>query len=76
MRDIGGGRRRKEDQIDFTAGLVLHKKEGEKVSKGDPVATAYTSSKLSESSIGMVTSAFTISNGVVDRKKRITKILQ
>ncbi|NBC00049.1 MAG: thymidine phosphorylase [Bacteroidetes bacterium] len=39
---MGAGRRVKEDPVDPTAGLVLHKKVGEAVAKGDPLATLYT----------------------------------
>ena len=40
---LGGGRERKEDEIDPGAGLLLHKKPGERVSAGEPIATLYTS---------------------------------
>ena len=40
---LGGGRERKEDGIDPGAGLLLHKKPGERVSAGEPIATLYTS---------------------------------
>jgi len=39
---MGAGRRVKEDSVDPTAGLVLHKKVGEAVANGDPLATLYT----------------------------------
>ena len=41
--ELGAGRRRKEDAIDFSAGLILNAKTGDKVQKGDLLATAYTS---------------------------------
>ncbi len=41
--ELGAGRRRKEDAIDFSAGLILRAKTGDKVQKGDLLATAYTS---------------------------------
>lgn len=40
---LGAGRETKESDIDFAAGLVIHKKYGEKVAKGDSLATLYTS---------------------------------
>ena len=42
---LGAGRETKESDIDFSAGLVIHKKYGEKVSKGDSLVTLYTSQK-------------------------------
>ncbi len=40
--DMGAGRRRKEDEVDPTAGLVLNKKPGEPVQAGDLLARLYT----------------------------------
>ena len=39
---LGAGRETKEDIIDMSAGIVLNKKTGDKVSKGDILATLYT----------------------------------
>ena len=36
---LGAGRNKKEDSIDMTVGVVLHKKVGENVYKGDVLAT-------------------------------------
>lgn len=38
---LGAGRTKKEDKIDNTVGVVLNKKVGEKVAKGDVLATIY-----------------------------------
>ena len=40
---LGAGRETKESEIDYTAGIILHKKTGEKVNKGDVLAALYTS---------------------------------
>lgn len=45
---LGALRRRVEDHVDFTAGLRLFKKSGEKVLKGEALACLYTSVALSE----------------------------
>jgi len=39
---LGAGRRVKEDPVDPTAGLVLHRKPGDPVAPGDVLATLYT----------------------------------
>ncbi len=41
--ELGAGRRSKEDKIDFSAGIVLHKKTGDKLCSGDTVACLYSS---------------------------------
>ena len=44
---LGAGREKKDDIIDFTAGIILNKKTGDKVTKGDIIATLYTNNKNS-----------------------------
>lgn len=39
---LGAGRNTKEDVIDFTAGIYLHAKTGDKVEVGTPIATLYS----------------------------------
>ncbi len=50
---LGAGRVNKEDSIDFSAGIILHKKTGEKVSKGDILAELHTNdeSKISSAEV-------------------------
>ena len=38
---LGGGRERKEDTVDPAVGIVLHKKVGDRVAAGEPIATIY-----------------------------------
>lgn len=40
---LGAGREKKEDAIDYGAGIVLHKKTGDKIESGDVLATLYSS---------------------------------
>lgn len=39
---LGAGRRTKDDDIDFAAGLVVERKTGDRVEKGDLLATLYS----------------------------------
>ena len=42
---LGGGRERKEDAVDPAVGIVLHKKVGDPVATGEPLATIYYNSE-------------------------------
>ena len=41
---LGAGRTKKEDTIDYDAGILLLKKTGEQVQKGEPIAELFTAS--------------------------------
>lgn len=41
--ELGAGREKKEDSIDFSAGIVLRKKVGDRVRKGESIATFFAS---------------------------------
>lgn len=43
LLEMGGGRRAVSDSIDASVGFVLHKKIGDAVKKGEPLATAFLS---------------------------------
>jgi pyrimidine-nucleoside phosphorylase len=47
---LGGGREKKEDRIDHAVGLEFHKRIGDRVEKGEPLATIHynSASKLAE----------------------------
>ena len=42
---LGAGRQTKEDVLDLGAGIILHKKAGDAIRKGDAIATLYASDK-------------------------------
>lgn len=58
--ELGGGRKKTSDKIDFAVGLLLHKKVGDKVSKGEPLVTIYC-----HESQGNIAAA--ISNDILNR---------
>lgn len=42
---LGAGRRTKEDSIDYSVGLMLHKKVGDSVTAGEPLVTIYANNQ-------------------------------
>ena len=44
---LGAGRESKEDSIDFSTGIIIYKKTGEKINKGEAIATLFTNRKES-----------------------------
>ncbi len=42
---LGGGRERKEDSVDPSVGIVLHKKVGDQIAVGEPLATIHYNSQ-------------------------------
>ncbi len=69
---LGAGRETKDSAIDHLAGIVLHKKTGSKVEKGEVIATLHTSSeeKLKEAE-SVVRDAYIISNRRPETKSLI-----
>jgi thymidine phosphorylase len=59
---LGAGRAKKEDVIDFAAGIVLNKKIGHKVKIGDLLATLYTNKTDYQQVIRDVEDCFVLSN--------------
>ncbi|MGV2685777.1 pyrimidine-nucleoside phosphorylase, partial [Clostridium perfringens] len=73
----GAGRETKDDSIDYGAGIILAKKMGSYVNKGDLLATIYTSDKNRiEKSEEMLLSAYTISNEKPFKNEIIYKIIE
>jgi pyrimidine-nucleoside phosphorylase len=58
---LGGGRETKEDRIDHAVGLEFHKRIGERIEIGEPLATIhYNSDAKLEEAKGMVAESFLI----------------
>ena len=43
--ELGAGRKTKEDVIDYSAGIIFYPKIGQKIYKGDLIATLFTNKK-------------------------------
>ncbi len=72
----GAGREKKEDSIDFAAGVYLHKKVGDKVARGDVIATVYGNNKKKvEAAIKDVEAAYTLGQEKVQVPKLVKQVL-
>lgn len=74
---LGAGREIKEDSIDFSAGIMIYKKTGDKTDKGEKMATLFTNNKLSfEEAEKMYRSAVCLSSVKPENKPLIYKCVR
>lgn len=74
---LGAGRSSKEDRIDFSAGIEIYKKTGDKITKGNKIATLFTNSENSLKEAEKVyLSALQISSSKPEDKPLIYKIVR
>ncbi len=74
---LGAGRQKKEDEIDYSAGIILLKKTGEKVSKGEIIAELRTNNKSCiEHARELFLSAISFSETAPEEKPLIYKIIR
>ena len=59
---LGGGRATLDDAIDMSAGILLHKKVGDKVKRGDVLAVCHTNKEGCEEVFANVKNAFNLSD--------------
>lgn len=73
---LGAGRLAKEDTIDYSAGIVLHKKTGDKVEKGQVIAELHTNDehKLLDAE-NLFLSAVSFSKQATERQPLIYKVI-
>lgn len=69
---LGAGRVKKDDSIDHSAGIILHKKTGDEVKKGDALATLYTNKK---ESIASADSLFSEAVNISETKKEACPLI-
>ena len=74
--NLGAGRKKKEDSIEFSVGIVLEKKIGDKAENGDVLAYIHANDKNLGNEIAKdVLNAYTITNEPVNKKQDILKIV-
>lgn len=74
---LGGGRETKESEIDLSVGLVLKKKVGDYVKKGEPLAVIHANDrKKMEAAAKRFTDAYTFSAGPVEKQPFIKGIIR
>ena len=73
---LGGGRENKDSIIDLSVGIVLHKKKGDYVRKGDSIATFYANdeNKLSDA-LKRFEGAYILSDKAPEYRKLIQYIV-
>ncbi len=72
---LGAGRATKEDEIDHSVGLVIHKKVGDKFESKEPLLTLYYKHDVKDEIIEILDSAFIFSNEKVERLPIILDII-
>lgn len=70
---LGAGRATKESEIDLAVGLMLNKKVGDSVTKGDSLVTIYSNTENVEDVKKRIRDAYTISKSAVDAPPLIYK---
>ena len=69
---IGAGRNKKEDKIDYQAGIIVNKKVGDIVKVGEPLATVYINDEEKlDGAVKNTKEAFILSNKKVTKKSVI-----
>lgn len=62
---LGAGRSTKNEKIDLGVGIILNKKVGDTLSKGDVLATIYSNGKNTEEAINMILNAIETTDEIV-----------
>lgn len=73
---LGAGRKKKDDIIDFAAGITLEKKAGNSVNKGDSLCILHTNLTDTSDALEMVKNAYSIGNEKPEKIEYIHKIIE
>lgn len=72
---LGGGREKTDDDIDYSVGLVLHKKIGDFVKKGEVLVEVHTNTGLSQGLETEIFNAYDFSDEFVGKPQLIDEVL-
>lgn len=73
---LGGGRETKESEIDLSVGILINKKVGDSVKKGEKIATLYANDNAKlEAAVSELEQAYRYSQTPVERPKLIKTII-
>ena len=72
---LGGGREKTDDDIDYSVGLVLHKKIGDFVKKGEVLVEVHTNTGLSQELETEIFNAYDFSDEFVGKPQHIDEVL-
>ena len=74
---LGGGRERKEDSVDPAVGIVLHKKVGDEVSSGEPLATIhYNAEARASQAKQLLAKSCEIGDSKIEKRPLIHRVIQ
>lgn len=74
---LGAGRNTKEDELDFSAGIILQAKTGDKVTGGETIATLYANDESKfESAVQKFNEAIEFSSEPVEKQKLIYSVIR
>lgn len=73
---LGAGRATKESIIDLAVGVVLHKKIGDNVATGEPLATIHSNQQRVDAVLGRIQQAYTITAQSVGKPPLIYDIIE
>ncbi|MHB8503058.1 MAG: thymidine phosphorylase [Candidatus Acidiferrales bacterium] len=74
LATLGGGREKKEDSIDHAVGLEFHKRIGDRVEKGEPLATIHynNAAKLAEAQ-NLIAASYQIGEAAPSEKRPLIR---
>lgn len=74
---LGAGRQKKEDNVDYSVGIVLNKKIGDKTNINDILATVHANSEdLAYKAMDLIAQAYEISDNLPVNQQLIYKIIE
>jgi thymidine phosphorylase len=73
---LGGGREKKEDAVDPSVGIVLHKKVADRVSAGEPLCTIhYNSETLADRAKRLIEKSYQIADAPPEPRRLVHRII-